>query len=227
MSFTYAIGDIHGRNDVLEKCIAAIAKDRIARGDETGEQTTIVFLGDYIDRGTQNKQVVETLMAGPQDKSRWQILRGNHEDMAIMAHADPNRYWRWWCQNGGTPTAMAWGGQVPDEVLKWFGQLPRRYTDRYRYYVHAGVNPGLPSSEQTHEMMLWIRHHRDEETPFDKYVVHGHTPYNNGPVMLQSRINLDVQSYRTGRAVIAVFDDAKYGQPIDVLEVRAGYTFNA
>ena len=225
MGKTYAIGDLHGRNDVLEACLAAIEKHRIAAGDSSGSNTTIVFLGDYIDRGKESRQVVARLMEGSRDSARWITLMGNHEEMAVMAHADPNSYWKWWTENGGLTTSLNYPGRrIDDEHLEWMKSLPMKYQDRYRLFVHAGVKAGETLSEQSDRTLLWIRHHRDEEVPFPLYVVHGHTPWRDGPVVLESRCNLDINAYATGTAVVAVFDDDKAGKPVEMLTVRAGYT---
>jgi serine/threonine protein phosphatase 1 len=255
MGFTYAIGDLHGRDDVLGECIKRIEQDRLARGDETGEKTTIVFLGDYIDRGKNSRAVIERLMAGAEDSAKWVILMGNHELMALMAHADPKMYWAWWCDNGGLATAMnydhvevspelqVWaqlklspllrpqfGRSVTLEHLQWMNELPTRFHDKHRLFVHAGVKKDIPLHLQTDEMVLWVRHKRDEEVqlPIEKlehtlYTVHGHTPFMDGPVVLESRCNLDTQSYRTGKAAIAVFDDEVAGKPIAMITASAGY----
>jgi serine/threonine protein phosphatase 1 len=215
-NLTYAIGDLHGRMDVLTGCLERIAQHR------GGNPATIVFLGDFIDRGPHNKQVVERLMAGPDDDAVWQLICGNHEEMAIMAHHDPDSYWAWWCKYGGLQTSMGYGGKIPRNVLAWFAKLPHRYVDKYRYFVHAGVDP-RKGPNQTNEDNLWVRHQRDFETPFYKYVVHGHTPHLDGPVVLKTRCNLDTGIYQTGVAAIAVFDDAIPGPPIDMLMVRMGY----
>lgn len=234
MSFTYAIGDLHGRDDVLEACLKRIEAHRRARGDETGEDTNIVFLGDYIDRGKQSKKVIERLMVGATDKSNWIILKGNHEMMACMAHADRQMYWKWWCDNGGLATAMNYPERTMyTDHLLWMNRLPDRYKDDHRLFVHAGVKKDLPLHLQTTDMVVWVRHKRDEEVPLPAerqknplYVVHGHTPYLDGPVVLETRCNLDTGSYQTGKASIAVFDDEVAGQPLEMLTVSAGYNID-
>jgi serine/threonine protein phosphatase 1 len=224
MKVTYAIGDLHGRIDVLEAALVEIEQHRLPR-DKTGSDTTIVFLGDYIDRGKQSRQVVERLMAGPSDKAKWITLTGNHEDMCLSAHASPNQFWRWWTENGGLATMMSYDGNIPEEHLAWMRSLPDRHIDRHRLFVHAGVARGLPYSAQTKQHLIWVRYHKTEEVGLGKhYVVHGHTPFMDGPVILETRCNLDTKSYATGRATVAVFDDSLPGKPIELLDVRVGYS---
>jgi serine/threonine protein phosphatase 1 len=229
MGTTYAIGDLHGRIDVLEAGLARIEEHGRKAGDETGANATIVFLGDYIDRGKNSKKVIERLMAGPSNDARWVTLMGNHEEMALMAHAVPASYWTWWTENGGLATSMNYPNRkMSEEHLRWMQRLPDRYQDRHRLFVHAGVKKDVPVNLQTTEMLIWVRHPRNEEIPVmgqpDLYVVHGHTPWTDGPVVLETRCNLDVRAYATGMAPIAVFDDDTPGKPVEMLHVRLGYT---
>lgn len=222
MSFTYAIGDLHGRLDLLEASLARIEDHRLENGDVTGEKTTIVFLGDYIDRGPHSKKLIERLMEGASDMAQWIILKGNHEDMAVMAHVDPKNFWKFWTENGGLATAMNYDGQrMPEEHLRWCHNLPLHYDDEHRLYVHAGIEVGVPFEHQRDETLIWKRYARDTETPFDKYVVHGHCPHRDGPVILETRCNLDTGALWTGMQCIAVFDDDMAGKPIQMLLAQA------
>jgi serine/threonine protein phosphatase 1 len=225
MGRTYAIGDLHGRYDVLEICLTQIEKHRLSVGDTSGEDTTIVFLGDYIDRGMNSKMVIERLMEGSRDAAKWVILMGNHEQMALMAHVDKERYWRWWCENGGMATVMNYSSNhVDEDHLRWMANLPDRYQDEHRLFVHAGIKQNVPLEEQTNEMVLWVRYPQCVETHVvgaDLYVVHGHTPSMNGAIVLSTRCNLDVHSYATGVATIGVFEDDVPGPPVELIEASA------
>ena len=229
MSKTYAIGDLHGRLDVLEAALAKIEQHRRFNGDETGFGTTIVFLGDYIDRGPHSKGVLDRLMKGPDreagDQTLWVCLMGNHESMCLQAHDSPMRYWDWWKENGGDATLLSFNTpRLPEEYLTWMRNLPASYGDDHRLFVHAGVKSDTLLEHHTDYELMWVRHPKLQETPHERYVVHGHTPQIDGPHVLESRVNLDCRAYTTGMAPIAVFDDEVPGKPVSMLDVRLGYT---
>ena len=226
MSFTYAIGDLHGRLDVLEACLVKIEQDRLKKGDADGGATTIVFLGDYVDRGPDSRGVVQRLIDGAGDQAKWVILSGNHEQMALMAHDAPDAYRNWWCANGGVATLQSYGGRVIDPAhLEWMRGLTDRYIDEHRLFVHAGVKKDVPLELNDRDIVMWVRHGRNDEVGVEGlYTVHGHTPFMDGPVVLETRCNLDTKAYRTGRAAIAIFDDDQAGKPLDMLIVSLGYT---
>jgi serine/threonine protein phosphatase 1 len=213
MQFTYAIGDLHGRLDVLDACLAKLGRR---------EPGKIVFLGDYIDRGPDSRGVVERLMAGSQDHHEWVVLKGNHEEMAMQAHGGLFQM-KWWTENGGDATLRSYGSERIDPAhLRWMDQLPLAHTDERRLYVHAGIKHRKRWESLDSKVLLWVRHQRDTEVHElnGLHVVHGHTPFEDGPVLLLSRTNLDTKVYKTGRAVIAVFDDLS-GPPRELIEVRA------
>lgn len=220
MSTTFAIGDIHGRLDVLDACIERIEQHRAGGAAKT------VFLGDYIDRGPDSRGVIERLMEGSQTDMQWVILGGNHEDMAMMAYADPDTHRNWWVANGGGQTLASYPDkEISGEHLYWMSQLPTTHVDAHRLFVHAGIYGGVPLAQQNEDHLRWVRHGRNVEVPSldGYYVVHGHTPFIDGPVVLETRCNLDTAAYKSGRAVIAVFDDAQPGKPIEMLTVTCGY----
>ena len=212
MSRTYAVPDLHGRFDLLEVALGKIGRQ--AEG-------TVVFLGDYIDRGPESRQIVERLMAGPAPGWRWICLKGNHEDMMVTALAEPAQR-DWWLDNGGSATVLSYGGfgRIPAPHLRWMASRPTMHADRYRIFVHAGIDPALPVDRQSDQTLLWKRWQRDEDCRYPRgHIVHGHTPYRDGPVCLAGRTNLDCLAVMTGRLVIGVFDDGIPGGPIDLVEV--------
>lgn len=218
MSKTYAIADLHGRYDLLCDALASIAA---YAGDETG---TVVTLGDYVDRGPQSRQIVERLMDGLTDGWSLVCLKGNHEDMMVGAvrgdyHAD------WWIGNGGGNTMASYGAEPPKSHIDWMANLPLSYTDGKRIFCHAGVDETVPIAEQIEETLVWSRVGKHVNYQHDEgYVVHGHTPFEDGPIELPGRLNLDTGAVWTNRLVVAVFDDAKDGGPIDYIEVRSSAT---
>jgi serine/threonine protein phosphatase 1 len=95
------------------------------------------------------------------------------------------------------------------------------HIDQHRIYVHAGVDTGLALSNQDQERLIWKRYLPNDDGGHGRfYVVHGHTPYEDGPKLRKNRINLDTFAWATGRLVIAVFDDDKPGGPVDFIEVK-------
>ncbi|UGB24706.1 serine/threonine protein phosphatase [Methylorubrum sp. B1-46] len=210
MSRTYAIGDIHGRFDLLTLAVAEIT----ARGGGK-----VVFLGDYVDRGPQSREVLEALIAGPPTGQEWVCLKGNHEDMmveTITVPLEPD----WWIGNGGAATVASYGGEIPLAHVRWARGLPLSHETRYRIFCHAGGDPSLSVADQTEKSLIWFRCKRDFDYGLDgKHVVHGHTPFKDGPVCLPNRTNLDTGAYATGRLSVAVFDDGEPGGPIDVFSV--------
>lgn len=214
MSKTYAIGDIHGRFDLLHAAL-----QRIEASPSSG---TIVFTGDYVDRGPASKEVMDCLMAGPKNPQwRWVCLKGNHEDMMVAAlrgEADLD----WWVGNGGGDTLRSFEGGVPEEYLAWADSLPQYHADGKRIFVHAGADPTKPMVEQTEAMMLWYRCAKLHDFHHPQgYVVHGHTPFDDGPVILEGRCNLDTGAVWTGHLAVAVFDDDVPGKPERVFTITA------
>jgi len=227
---TYAVGDVHGRLDLLLRAVRAIS-EHVGDGP-----FHVVFLGDYVDRGPDSRGVIEFLMAL---QRRWPVvcLKGNHEELMIQAIADPaSRRLERWLEYGGDETLRSYGlgkdddltAGVPHEHLRWMAGLPPTTGDRHRIYVHAGLLPGTPTHRQKDETFLWIRERFLQGRPgdFEAHVVHGHTPVWEGkpdaaePELLEHRTNIDTGAFATGVLTVAVFDANTPGGPIEVLKVR-------
>jgi serine/threonine protein phosphatase 1 len=231
---TYAIGDVHGRLDLLRQAVDAIS------GHVGDRPFRVVFLGDYVDRGPDSRGVIEFLMAL---QRRWPVvcLKGNHEELMIQAIADPaSRRLERWLEYGGDETLRSYGlgkdddlaAGVPLEHLRWMASLPPTTGDKHRIYVHAGLLPGVPAHRQKDETFLWIRERFLQARPgdFEAHVVHGHTPVWEGkpdaaePELLEHRTNLDTGAFATGVLTVAVFDANLPGGPIEVLKVQGEQT---
>ncbi len=222
MSLTYAIGDLHGRLDLL-----AAAFERISR-HVAGRPFKIITLGDYIDRGPQSRQIIEHLMAGQLAGLPLICLKGNHEDMMVETIRKPLPP-AWWVGNGGGATLVSYGHAregvykpdiVPQAHLNWLDALPTKYVDQHRVFVHAGVDPAVSLDDQKQEVLLWwIYPDRHPGGHGERHVVHGHEKSKHGPLLFKSRTNLDVFAWYTGRIVVGVFDDAVPGGPVDILNV--------
>lgn len=225
MGKTFAIADLHGRHDLL---LAAL--ERIETGHPNGG--TIVFTGDYVDRGPASRQIIETLMAGPTKPGwGWVCLRGNHEE---IMQAGCLGMLGWWLPNGGGATLISYGQKVgdapdpsvvPDEHLKWMAGLPVIHIDRHRVFVHAGMQ-ATPLERQDEQANTWMLYPEwDEGAPYSDgelefHVVHGHHQHEDGPVLLPGRSNFDTLAWWTGRLVVGVFDDDKPGGPVATIEIK-------
>jgi serine/threonine protein phosphatase 1 len=217
MSFTYVIPDIHGRIDLLRDGFAGIV------GHAAGRLGTIVTLGDYVDKGPDSKAVIDFLLAGPPRGWSFFPLKGNHDAMMVEALRDPSRL-PYWLERGGEAALRSYGGdpsKVAPRDIEWLDRLALMHVDRQRIYVHAGLDPELPLDRQTEKTLLWKRYPEGYAAGFgDHHVVHGHDSFADGPKLYEGRSNLDTRAWKTGRFVIAVFDDDEPGGPIDFLTVQ-------
>jgi serine/threonine protein phosphatase 1 len=216
MSLTYVVPDIHGRFDLLCDGLAEIS------AHAAGQTGTIVALGDYVDKGPDSRQVIDRLRAGAPDGWSLVTLKGNHDVMMVEALRNPAKM-DGWLERGGDTVIESYGGDasnVPAGDIEWLDALPVTHTDRFRIYVHAGLDPDLPLDQQTEKTMLWSRYPRDFQLGFgERHVVHGHDSFTDGPKLYEGRTNLDTRAWRTGRLVIGVFDDDKPGGPVDFIQV--------
>jgi serine/threonine protein phosphatase 1 len=199
----YAIGDIHGHARPLGDLYARLLED----GMEPGRDT-VVFLGDYIDRGPDSKRVVEMVREHLEQHPHWIALMGNHEDMLLNAvqHGadDPDQFGLWWYQ-GGRETYLSYADTVADrgggphdlimaidaDHRDWFASLPSMFeTDRH-IFVHGGLVPGRPASQTDPRDRMWIREpFLSSDYDWGKVVVHGHTPIIE-PIVRPNRIGID------------------------------------
>jgi serine/threonine protein phosphatase 1 len=217
MSLTYVIPDVHGRSDLLRDGLALIAAH--ARGG----YGTLIALGDYVNKGPDSKTVIELLRADPLPGWPFIALKGNHDVMMVEGLRDRTKM-QWWLERGGDATIASYGGDpsmVPAGDIQWLNGLALMHVDRHRIYVHAGLDPALPLDRQSERTLLWKRYAEGDTSGFDgRYIVHGHDSIVDGPKQYKGRINLDTRGWRTGRLVIAAFDDDKPGGPIDFISVQ-------
>jgi len=215
MSFTYVIGDIHGRDDLLGAALA-----QITARDDGG---IIVTIGDYVGKGPQSRQVIDRLLPGV--GGGWQLLalKGNHDAMMVEALRDPAKL-DGWLEKGGDAALASYGGDpagVPEAHIAWLDQRPLMHLDAHRLYVHAGVDPALPLERQSEQTLLWMRYPEGYAGGLGElHVVHGHDKHPDGPLLYPGRTNLDTAAWKTGRLTVGVFDDNRPGGPVDLIEVR-------
>jgi serine/threonine protein phosphatase 1 len=206
---TFAVGDIHGCDGKLASLLAHCV-------DHAGPNTfRIVFLGDYVDRGPGSRMVVESLMTLQAGAAEQIVcLKGNHEDMLLAAAGGDDLAW---LRNGGEATLASYGvsraADIPAEHLAWLATLPLVIADAGRFFVHAGVQPGIPLQEQSKDDLLWIREpFLSDPRDHGLYIVHGHTPLRTGvPDMRRNRLDLDTGAYFGGPLTAAVFDENTVG----------------
>jgi serine/threonine protein phosphatase 1 len=219
MSFTYAIGDIHGCLDKLRSLLLRCEKHA------DGRPMSLVFVGDYIDRGPQSSAVIDCLIdLQAQHGQRVVTLMGNHEAMALAA-VDGHGPAPLWFAQGGLATLASYGitepGELPRPHVDWLRALPLSYDDGRRFFVHAGVNPGAPLDAQDDFDLLWIREpFLSHDGDYGRLIVHGHTPLASGvPDLRGNRLNLDTGAVFGGPLTAAVFDDAQT-EPIGFLQAE-------
>jgi serine/threonine protein phosphatase 1 len=227
---TYAVGDIHGRLDLLMRAIEAVE----AHGK--GHHFRIVMLGDYIDRGPDSRGVIEFLIANA-TRLKMVCLKGNHEAMMVEAIKSADaKLQAHWLRYGGLETMKSYGWTwrrtpdfsiVPREHLEWMAARPVTTRDRERIFVHAGLEPEKELHRQDEAACLWIRE-KFLEANLDKvglHVVHGHTPEWSRktrpaePELLAHRTNLDTGAYYTGVLAVGVFADGAPGGPVELLRI--------
>ncbi len=207
----YAVGDIHGRADLLLETIARIDEDRTRRPIGRAFE---VYLGDYIDRGPDSKTVID-LLSIRLVKHRAVCLCGNHEDLMIGFLQDP-AHLHHWRQLGGMQTLASYGvcerseNETETDLHRRFQEaLPRTHElflqclhDSFCcgdfLFVHAGIRPAIPMEQQARKDLLWIRHEFLNSTrDHGKFIVHGHTPVQL-PDIRHNRINIDTGAWHTG-----------------------------
>lgn len=206
MILTYAIGDAHG---CLDKVVEIV---RRCNNDAAGQPMRYVFLGDYVDRGTDSRGVVQFLLELQRAHADRDIfLKGNHEDLMVAA-ADSEFFEERWLANGGLETLKSYeltsAAEIPEDHVNWLRRLPLFFDDGQRFFVHAGVHPDRPLDRQDEDDLLWIRKpFLTSEKDYGRLVVHGHTPLTGGrPDLRANRLNLDTGAVFGGPLTAAVFE---------------------
>jgi serine/threonine protein phosphatase 1 len=205
---TFAVGDIHGCLDKLDRLLAACEAHAGAR------PARYVFLGDYIDRGPHSRGVIERLMAKQAARPGTVVcLRGNHEQMAVDAHASARAVPLWLANNALSTLRNYDGRRISPEHLAWLNALPFCHDDGLRFFVHAGIDLTVPLAAQAPEVMVWMREpflSECDEVDCGRFIVHGHTPLQGGtPDLRRRRVNLDTAAVMGGPLTAAVFDDTQ------------------
>lgn len=218
----YAIGDVHGRADLLDRLLSRIDAHTVANPIA---RPVHLLVGDYIDRGPGSREVLDLLIDCAQGREVV-FLRGNHDNFIGDFLKNPATL-QDWSKIGGLETLMSYGLKpsinadaamqielakalehaLPQAHRTFLGGLISSFTCGGYFFAHAGVRPGIPLKKQRDDDLLWIR---DEfllyEEDFGKIVVHGHTPVRELDIR-PNRINIDTGAYVTGRLTCLVLED--------------------
>ena len=214
----YAIGDIHGRFDLLEQLLEMIGVD--AEDAPTEDDKILIFLGDYVDRGPDSKRVLDLLSMPPPAGFQMICLKGNHEDM-LLQFLDGEGAMISWLKNGGRETLKSYGLNVknlamsrvtdavvekartemraamPGSHIEFLASLDLIYLEGDYAFAHAGIKPGVSLEAQKEPDLIWIR---DEflksDADFGKVIIHGHSVASL-PSIRANRIGIDTGAWRT------------------------------
>jgi serine/threonine protein phosphatase 1 len=219
----YAIGDIHGRADLLSRMHGLIRDDAAGAPDQ---RKLLIYLGDYVDRGEDSRRVIELLLDYPLAGFEVVTLCGNHEEMMLAFLNEASAAFAW-MSNGGAATMYSYGVRYGDAVTSeerfsemqrdFLAAFPRRHRDFLAalptshaegdyLFVHAGIRPGVPVDQQSREDLLWIR---DEflmsGADHGCCVVHGHSIVPD-PELRPNRIAIDTGAYFSNRLTCLVLE---------------------
>lgn len=218
----YAVGDIHGRLDLLQKMLGLIITDV---KNHQAKNPQLIFLGDYVDRGLESKQVIDLLLGGLPTGFTPIFLKGNHEDALLKFLGGDLETGLQWLTFGGretlfsyqTPVALipenlqameqvrsTFAAKLPPAHKYFLEQLVLRHEVGDYCFVHAGIKPGVPLASQSPQDLMWIR---DEflrsKANHGKIIVHGHT-ISDEPEVLPNRIGIDTGAFATTRLTCLV-----------------------
>jgi serine/threonine protein phosphatase 1 len=219
----YAVGDVHGRADLLAALQDQIRADAAER---PAARQTIVYLGDYLDRGPQSPVVLDRLIDAPLAGFASIHLLGNHEDIMLRFHDGDVAVASSWLQYGGRQTLASYGidcDRLPSLAVlrqRMTHGVPVRHFDFLRglelkhrigdyLFVHAGIRPGIGLDRQLRDDLLWIREpFLDSTADHGAVIVHGHSIATE-PEVRPSRIGIDTGAFATGRLTALVLEGAE------------------
>jgi serine/threonine protein phosphatase 1 len=216
----YAVGDIHGRADLLRETLERLDEDQWRRPIAYAVE---IFLGDYVDRGPDSKGVID-LLAARLVQSHAVCLRGNHEELMESFLHEPSVVDSW-LKLGGLQTLISYGVAPRPSGTESGDDLRQRFCRAFPrthqlflqclkpwvccgdyLFVHAGIRPQVPFEQQTMDDLFWIREEfLSSSLHHGKYIVHGHTPVAH-PDMRPNRINIDTGAWRSGILTCAIFE---------------------
>ena len=220
----YAIGDIHGRADLLDELRRRIVAD--AKKATPGTQPVVVYLGDYVDRGMNSREVVDMLLHKPLEGFESVHLMGNHEAILLQFLVDTSIAPTWF-NNGGNLALFSYGVHIPpgerdeqrlrqaqqdflkalpEDHLEFLRSLKTSHVEGDYVFVHAGIRPNVPLEKQHPRDLIWIRgEFLNSMVQHPKIVVHGHSTEMDVQ-QLPNRIGIDTGAYYSGRLTALVLD---------------------
>lgn len=222
----YAIGDIHGRSDLLRALVEKISEDAMRRLTAS-QQPTVIFVGDYVDRGPDSRGVIDFLLNELPADWDCRFLKGNHEEALLTFLQDP-KFGDVWRDFGGLQALSSYGvspvrigGEIdwPTTAAAFESAFPQAHFDFLSglrlcetigdyVFVHAGVRPGIPLEYQSERDLLWIREEfTAARRALPQTVVYGHSP-NENVALGPGRIGIDTGAYVTGTLTAAGFSGA-------------------
>lgn len=210
----YAVGDVHGRLDLLDRMIARIEVDIATR---PRSRNHVIFLGDLIDRGPQSAGVIERLRTWRPDQAKTVFLCGNHEEVLLRVLNGEPALLQDWLKYGGAECLQSYGvpasrlrGKTEEEAIAAIrSAIPSdhreflaSFADTFRFgdylFVHAGIHPGVGLADQVQKDLRWIRHpFLDDPSDHGFIVVHGHS-ISKGVDERTNRIGIDTGAYQSG-----------------------------
>ncbi len=218
----YVIGDIHGRHDLL----CNLHKQIVADDQPYDGDAYIVYLGDYIDRGHQSRQVIDELVSQPLSGLTPTFLMGNHEDTLLNFLKD-FRVARDWFQFGGEATVLSYGVtmrpgirtdsilqeiqaelqlKIPNDHIRFLSSLQSSFEIGDYFFAHAGVHPSRSLYNQRDEDLFWIRDDfLQSRKHHGKVIVHGHS-ISGDPDVQNNRIGIDTGAYYSNRLTCLVLE---------------------
>lgn len=222
-SRVYVIGDIHGRADLLARLHDLITADAEAHPTR---RKVVVYLGDYVDRGFESREVIDGLLAQPLQGFEVVRLKGNHEQV-LLDFLDDSTMGFNWLMIGGDATLYSYGvakapragrldnldtvqgafrDALPQSHLDFFRGLESYHVEGDYLLVHAGVRPGVALADQEARDLIWIRDEfLNSAADHGKMVVHGHSIVDR-PETRANRIAIDTGAFATGRLTCLVLD---------------------
>ena len=224
----YAVGDIHGRADLLKEMHRLIADDAALL--TPGTSKVVIYLGDYVDRGLESRQVIDLLIQDRLTDFQSVHLFGNHDAWLLSFLVDAS-IGPIWLRYGGDATMVSYGVRlgVPLDEVRYYEQLqddlrqriPRRHVEFLQslelsfesgdyLFVHAGVDPARPLDQQAIDDLLWIREpFLNSRRDLGQVVVHGHT-VEAEPVIRPNRIGIDTGACWTGCLTCLVLEEGVF-----------------
>lgn len=211
----YAIGDIHGRYDLLRELLRKI--ENFDKGLPSPEKLHVVLLGDVVDRGPNSAQLLRYLKEWSENTRGQVMLLGNHEEMMVRVHAGERRLLRNWLKVGGRETLESFGltppsdaetpdmrfmddiaAAMPSDLMDFVRKWPTVARSGDYFFCHAGVRPGIDLARQSKADLIWIRNEfLDSARDHGAVVVHGHS-ISAEAEFRNNRIGIDTGAYRTG-----------------------------